>query len=962
MTKENKKRTRSKPQALFFVSLLIIFAAAILFSYLNFKEYEIFSIEQERKELSIFVRLIASRIESEQKEMVSDIEAIAATEDIIAFFKGDIRNQQYVHKLLKLLSTDIESSVYFLDSKGVCIARFPYIKDRIGQSYLNKPGVTESLSTGKTTVTDIFNTDSGVPSISILIPILEKNGRPLGVIRTNLPGDKFLPILKLSNIHKNGCIQLRDSTGRLICGLNEMASCGRAKFITARLRINLGKTWEIKACKEQKSFMSAFDTFFTNHLMIGLIVLGLVVLSLVTLFRIKAEQQKTIMLSEKNKILDWSKKRFQSMIENSGAYILLKDREGRFLLANKNFLDLTGQTMESIKGKTNFDILPKEVAESLEENNRKAWEGEAPTVNEAEFVNGKWFLVSRFLIPDPKTGSDALCIMTFDITELKQHEEKLRIAMEEAAASNQAKGEFLANMSHEIRTPMNGIMGMMELLQKTELTPEQQDYVETISNSAEALLHLLSDILDFSRIEAGKLAMHNSDLDLQELIDETARLMAPQAQWKGIEMMVHYPQNAPRYFNGDQGRLRQILTNLCGNAIKFTPKGHIFIDTIFVSGDEGSALMEIKVEDTGIGIPPKKQMGIFDKFTQVDSSLTRKFEGVGLGLAITKQLTELMGGQISVESTEGKGTVFTVRLNLKKSDNVPVVLPPSLEGKKALVIDDNSISRRILTEYLDTWQAFAAEASSGAEGLLKLSDAAKNGSPFDIVLLDHHMPEMNGEAVAREIIKIPELASAKLIMLSSSSEIFSLPLAEIGVSAYHKKPIRGADLFTIICKACGKIVDNGRPLAEAETEKKDSPKIRQGVSILLAEDNEVNIKLTKKILQKLECTITVARNGKEAAALFSSGKFDIVFMDCQMPQMDGFEATAAIRDIEKESKMHAIPIIAMTAHALEGYRKKCLAAGMTDYISKPVKFKSMEQLLHRYFPADPVKETESGEK
>lgn len=946
---------RQRPHTLFFIPLLFLFAVTSLFAYLNIAAYEDFANERESKGLTLFTKLLASRIEAEFKEIISDMKRVAESPNIIAFFKGEKSDLPHTQELRKLVSEDVNGPVYFLNAKGICVARYPEISDRIGQNYMDKPGVAQALYSGKTVVTDVFKTNNSVPSISIIVPIFEKQGRVAGgVIRTNIPTNTLLNILKTSNMEESGCLQLFDSSGEVVCGLNKSDHCGSTATISASLPVTVGGSkWEIRACKERESFMFASDTFLKNHMVLGLILIALFVLSLINVFRIRSEKEKSIALAEKNNVLRLSKERFQAMVENSGAYIFLKDREGRFLLANKKFLELTGLTDESIKGKTASIFLPEETVKIIDQCDRQVWNTREPLINQTESTKDKWFLTSRFIITDPESGKDALCLMMFDITELKEHEQKLRIAMEEADAANRAKSEFLANMSHEIRTPMNGVMGMTELLQKTELTLEQQDYVDTISTSAEALLHLLNDILDFSRIEAGKLVMHESDFDLQLLIDETAQLMAPQAQWKGVELLVHYPRTAPKYFCADQGRIRQILMNLCSNAVKFTEKGYIFIDTKFVSSDEKKSIIEISVEDTGIGIPPDKQQGIFDKFTQVDSSLTRKFEGAGLGLAITKQLTELMSGSISLESIEGKGSTFTVRLILKNAEYVSSLSKHlSLEGKTALIIDDNQINRRILREYLEGWKVATSEAESGIEGLQKIKEAEASGKLFDIVLLDHHMPEMNGETVAKKIKESPEYSSMKVIMLSSAIESFEVPLSDIGIVAYHKKPVMESALFKIICRVCMMKTGDNHTLTEALKPEEQNLSIRKGISILLAEDNEVNVKLATKVLHKFDCIVTVAKDGAEAVSLFEPRKFDLIFMDCQMPLKDGLEATAEIRHIEKEEGARPVIIVAMTAHALDDDREKCISAGMNDYISKPVKFQSLEATLHKYCPGE----------
>ena len=657
-------------------------------------------------------------------------------------------------------------------------------------------------------------------------------------------------------------------------------------------------------------------------------------------------RERTEELLAANSKLNYERYLFDTLMAYSPQSIYFKDAAHRYIRINQALarsFDLS-DVQEAI-GKTDADFFTADYATRTAAEEVEIMRSGQPIFykeDQETYDDGRirWVGKTKMPLYDETGTITGTFGITRDITESKQAAETLRLAKEAAEAANQAKSTFLANMSHEIRTPMNAIIGMTELVLDAPLTAQQREFLTVADEAAESLLAIINDILDFSKVEAGRLVLDYVPFDIREHLGDAMKTLAPRADRRGIELVCRVHHEVPEIVIGDNTRLRQVVLNLVGNAIKFTEAGEVALELEHQPLSEEEALLHFKIRDTGIGIPPDKQEAIFEAFEQADSTVSRRYGGTGLGLAISSRLVNLMGGRISLESEVGHGSTFHFGVQVRTNRDEPTTPrahdPAALEGTPVLVVDDNRTNRLILEEMLSSWRLQPSAAADATDALRRLREASDNGQPFRLVVTDAHMPGMDGFALARQIKEDRTLGSTVIMMLTSGDQPGDpTRCEELGVAAYLHKPVKQSELLDAILLVLGVTEADEETVVLPEPHKRVRP-----LRILLAEDSLVNQKVTVTLLEREGHQVSVANNGKEALAALTTDSFDLVLMDVQMPEMDGLEAAGIIRSRERRSGGH-VPIVAMTAHALKGDRERCLEAGMDEYIAKPIRSRQL---------------------
>jgi two-component system sensor histidine kinase/response regulator len=653
--------------------------------------------------------------------------------------------------------------------------------------------------------------------------------------------------------------------------------------------------------------------------------------------------------------------RLVAIVERAGSAVVISDPQGRIEWANQGFATLTGYPIATVAGRRQDEVL---CGDQTDPTARAALRAAIDSGNgcQVEFLNYRrdgaayWAHIDfQPIRSNDGTLASFMAICT-DVTERRQARETLQGAKEAAERANRAKSEFLATMSHEIRTPMNGVLGFANLLRDTPLNDEQRDFVRTIERSGQNLLAILNDILDFSKIEAGAMTLEKIPFDLSDAIEEVAVLMAGKAEEKRLELVLSIAPAVPERVVADPGRLKQVLVNLIGNAIKFTTLGCVHVEVTAINQD-GNCSLRISVRDTGIGIPQAAQAALFQKFTQGDASTTRRYGGTGLGLAICRQLVDLMGGRIGVDSTPGAGSMFWFTMPVKVTEAMDsCAAPPEIAGRRVLIVDDLEMNRRVLGSRLTGWGAECTTAEGGRPALALLEQAFAAGRPFDITLLDHSMPDVDGAELGQMLHADPRFGELKLILLTSGEQLGSArELLARGFSAYLTKPlVRSRLLRDAMSRALLPSTAEPPTLAGAAPPGAEiaAPAAADHIRVLVVEDNSVNQLVAVRLLERLGCRVDVAANGAEAVQMATRLPYSLIFMDCHMPEMDGFEATVEIRRRENELGLVAMPIIALTASVLQEDRDRCVSSGMDDIIGKPVQPAELAQMLQRFAPRD----------
>ena len=659
--------------------------------------------------------------------------------------------------------------------------------------------------------------------------------------------------------------------------------------------------------------------------------------------------------------------RLKIIIDNVPDLIFLKDRHGRYINCNQSLVDaVEADSIEDVIGKTDYDYFPPELASNYVADDQLTMRAGKPLINLQEKTidadgNETWLLTSKVPLFDDDRNVTGLVGIARDITDSIKINQQLSAAKDVADAANRAKSDFLANMSHEIRTPMNAIIGMTELLLDTKLENHQQEYMRMIQGSGESLMSVINDILDFSKIEAGKLELDPVEFGLRRTIGSTMKSLAMRAHDKQLELAFRVQNEVPEALFGDVGRLRQIIMNLVGNAIKFTQQGEVVVDIGVSHSEADRVMLLIKVQDTGIGMSEEACEKVFEEFQQADTSTTRRYGGTGLGLTISSRLVEMMGGEIGVKSTPDKGSEFYFTALFEIGDEAGLIRRPVVVGgTRVLIVDDNETNRLILKEMLNNWGMVPVTCAAPELAIALLREQSDKGTPFQLVLSDVQMPDVDGFMMAEQIRDADEaFHDVPIIMLTSATRMGDVQDRErLKIAGCIMKPVTQSELFNLVVDVMGLTSNaySGKPnVHEAPPEISVDRKL----NVLLAEDNKVNQTLAIRMLEKQGHHVELATNGEEAVKMSGNDTYDLVLMDVQMPVMDGLDATRAIREREEKTEKHVL-IVAMTAHAMKGDRELCVEAGMDDYLAKPIRINEFSEKINSLF--EPSEETKTSTK
>jgi two-component system sensor histidine kinase/response regulator len=643
-----------------------------------------------------------------------------------------------------------------------------------------------------------------------------------------------------------------------------------------------------------------------------------------------------------------SNERYRAIVERAAQGIVVFDAVTREILEfNREFASTCGARGDELMGLAVDDgLIGTDAERGLDEHVATIMASGRPVMSERTLrrADGSSVELACSLSPTTFAGRSAVCALLHDITDRKRTEEALALARDAAVRSARLKSEFLANMSHEIRTPMNGIVGMSGLMLDTPLSTDQRMFAETIQSSAESLLTIINDILDFSKVESGKLEFEHADFDLRQALEGSVDLLAEPARVKELELVLHIEPDVPTDLRGDAGRLRQVVVNLVGNAVKFTPRGQVVVHVSRVAADPQRCTLRVEVRDTGIGIDQEAQSRLFQAFVQADGSTTRRFGGTGLGLAISRRLVEMMSGTIGIDSAPGVGSTFwfTASFDRQAGSSAPASADRAFAGKRVLVVDDNEASRRALRVLLEGWHVWQASVATGTEGFAALQAAAAAGTPFDVVLVDRFMPAADALALIQAVRRDSLLSGIRLVLMAAAADVGAAgERTALGVDACLYKPLKASSVREVLASVLlpASAASNG-------TTPPPTPTSLPSCRVLVAEDNAVNQKVALLQLRRLGCRADAVASGVEALAAVARLPYDVILMDCQMPEMDGFEATRLIRG--SVSPSNRIPIIALTANAIDGDRERCLDAGMNDYLSKPFTLEGLATVLRRW--------------